>query len=260
MKKILIVLVTFGLLFFTNYTFADTGATATSATESTSSSSAIDNSTTAQQNLQSIDSHDTYEATDRAFPNAGPVPIPGQPGWFTTPTPDGEFIQMKNILEFGRVFSEGALENMAKGGSTRVTYAEVNKAKRVSKRDKNDRRILVVIDPVRIKEIKENGTHVAYVNGAAKNGTTNSVQLVGAMALKAIHNGANVIVFKAEGAHRKVEAFGWGIGFAYAKATDSSLATGGTGISGGSAGPEDRPWLQGNAFVSKTVQEMLDKL
>jgi len=222
--------------------------------------------TTSEANVDdvtaSIDDHsiNTYEATDRAFPNAGSVPIPGQPGWFTTPTPDGDFVTIKNILEFGKVFSEGALENMAKWGETRITYAEVNPEKCVNGREKNDRRILLVIDPDRIKGIKNTGTHVAFINGTAKNGKTNSVQLVGAMALKAMQNGANVLVFKAEGAHRKIEAFGWGIGFSYAKASDTSIATGGTGISGGSAGPEDRPWLQGNAFVNAEIQKMLNEL
>ena len=149
---------------------------------------------------------------------------------------------------------------MAAGGYTRVTYAQVNPEKRVSERAEDDRRILVVIEAERIKEIKETGTHVAFVNGAAKNGKTNSVQLMSAMALKALKGGANVIVLKAEGAHRKVEAFGWGIGASVTRASEDGLATGGTGISGGSAGPEDRPWLQGNAFVDPVVQDMLNKL
>jgi len=70
----------------------------------------------------------------------------------------------------------------------------------------------------------------------------------------------NVITFQAEGAQRKVEAFGWGIGASYVKAGETSMGTGGTGISGGTVGPEDRPWLQGNAFVDADVQKMLDSL
>jgi hypothetical protein len=247
MKKFLILTIALSLIAFTAPAMADVSAGADSESSANLSLDQSDHST------------NTYEATE-ARPNSGPVPIPGQPGWFTTPTPDGDFITMKNILEFGKVFSEGALENMADGGWTRVTYAMVNPEARVSARAENDRRILIVIDPARIKEIAAGGTHVAFVNGAAKNGKTNSVQLMAAMALKALKSGANVVVFKAEGAHRKVEAFGWGIGFSHVKASENNMSTGGTGISGGSAGPEDRPWLQGNAFVNADVQAMLDAL
>jgi len=200
-----------------------------------------------------------YEAT-KGHPNTGIVPIPTQPGWFTTPTPDGDFISIQNIVQFGEIYSIGALKNMAKGGHTRLTYAEVNSTKAKSTRDKDDIEIMIVFKSEAIEAIKKTGTHIAFVNGSATNGKTNSVQLMAKMALKALKNGANVIAFQAEGAHRKVESFGWGLGFSYVTAGEDHMGTGGTGISGGSAGPEDWPWLQANAFVDAGIQDMINSL
>ncbi len=226
-----------------------------------SSATVNDVGATASNNLdQSVhDNVNTYEAT-KSHPYAGVVPIPGTPGWFTTPTPDGDFISVKDIIQFGEVYSVGALENMARWGKTRVTYAAVNPEKAVSTRHKDDTKIMLIFRPEVIQVVKKTGTHVAFVNGSATNGKTNSIQLMAKMALKALKNGANVIAFQAEGAHRKVEASGWGIGLSYVSASKDNMGSGGTGISGGSAGPEDRPWLQANAFVDTGIQDMLNNL
>jgi hypothetical protein len=142
----------------------------------------------------------------------------------------------------------------------RVTTSETNPNVRNSTREADDRKILIVIDAKRIAKIVETGIHKGFVNAKADNGDTNSIQVMAKMALSAMKKGANVLYLKAEGAHRKVEAFGWGIGFSQVKASEDNMSTGGTGISGGSSGPEDRPWLQGHMFVDPTVQDMLNKL
>jgi len=195
-----------------------------------------------------IDDHSVNEAME-ARPNSGPVPIPGQPGWFTTPTPDGSFQSLKTILQYGSVFTEGALEKMA-SGRVKVDYLVGNdkdEVARVKFADNLKRKIMIVIE-------KPKANFVAYANGDARNGKTGSVQVMAAVALAALRDGANVIYFSAEGAHRKVEAFGWGIGLSYVRANESSMGTGGTGISGGNSGPEDRPWLQGAAFVDPDLK------
>ena len=54
-----------------------------------------------------------------------------------------------------------------------------------------------------------------------------------------------------EGVNIKVRSFGWGLGLSYTAASvggpdnnQSGVGTGGTGISGGSAGYDSLPWLQ----------------
>ncbi len=189
------------------------------------------------------DNHSIVKAME-ARPYAGPVPIPGQPGWFTTPTPDGSFQSLRAILQYGDVFTEGALENMAKG-KVAVRYMVTNDKNEVARAkfaDNLKRKIKILI-------VKPDAKFIAYANGNAKNGKTDSVQVMAAIALKALRDGANVVAFTAEGAHRKVQAFGWGIGVSGTTASENSMVTPGLGISGGNSGPEDWPWLQGAAFV-----------
>lgn len=245
-KNMLIFVMMISLLSIGSFSFADSTAESTVNGVQSTSNLQLD---------QSDHSIKTYEATD-ARPNSGPVPIPGSPGWFTVPTPDGDFIAIKDIIQFGSIYSKSALENMAKWGHTRVTYAMINE----DKIETTHKKIMIVIDPAAIKKVAKEGTHIAFVNGSATDGKTNSIQLMAKMALKALKNGANVITFQAEGAHRKVEAFGWGIGFSYVKSGETGMGTGGTGISGGATGPEDRPWIQGNAFADVEIQKVIDNL
>ena len=191
----------------------------------------------------------TYSEAMDGRPNAGPVPIPGQPGWFTTPTPDGSFQSLRTILQYGDVFTEGALEKMA-GGKVDVRYMVTNDKDEVARAkfaDNLKRKIKIVI-------VKPDAEFIAFANGNAKNGKTGSVQVMAAIALEALRDGANVIYFTAEGAHRKVEAFGWGVGISGTTTSEHSMTTPGLGVSGGNSGPEDWLWLQGAAFVDPKLQ------
>jgi hypothetical protein len=209
----------------------------------------IDGQGQGQGQGQSIDDHSVNEAMD-SRPNAGPVPIPGQPGWFTTPTPDGSFQSLKTILQFGDVFTEGALEEMA-GGKVDVRYMVTNDKNEVARAKFGDnlkRKIKIVIAK------PEGAKFIAFANGNAKNGKTGSVQVMAAIALDALKDGANVVYFTAEGAHRKVDASGWGIGISGTTTSEHSMTTPGMGYSAGKSGPEDMPWLQGAAFVDPKLQ------
>ena len=67
--------------------------------------------------------------------------------------------------------------------------------------------------------------------------------------------GGSAIHVTAEGVKREMKAFGWGAGLSYTRAnitaseTGGGVAAGGFGISGGTAGYVDMPWLQ--IFVLK---------
>jgi selenophosphate synthetase-related protein len=103
-----------------------------------------------------------------------------------------------------------------------------------------------------------------YLDGEADDGDTNSLQVIGEIGLAVVKDGNNYMVLTSEGAHRKVEAEGWGIGFYTTGGiiSDSGKASGimggGTGYAQNETGPEDRPWIQGY-FGVKEVQVETEK-
>lgn len=233
LKRSLVIITTIFLVsIFSIPTFADMNADATA------------------EAILSQDNHSTTKVdATQARPYAGPVPIPGQPAWFATETLDGSFQPLANILQYGHVFTEGALESIKSNGSVRVNYLIGNDENEVPRANGNKIKITTTVP-----KFSSNIKFIAYANGDAKNGKTNSIQVMAAIALKAIRNGANIIYFSREGFHRKIEAFGWGIGASGTVANENSMSTPGLGISGGNAGPEDRPWLQGAAFVDPNLK------
>jgi len=150
---------------------------------------------------------------------------------------------LKSALQFANMFSEQALINMAAGGSVNVYVKDLTPKTSAKFEDPNNKMIKIVLDA------PKGLVYEGPANGEAKNGKTNSWQVMAAVALKALRNGSNVVYFAAEGAHRGVETSGWGIGFAHTKASHDNVSSGGTGYSAAKAGPEDKPWLQGFAFV-----------
>ena len=205
-----------------------------------------DNSTNAEANAtsgisQTDNSVSTSKQSERAIP--ANIPVYGGTGFFTTPTPDGSFESLKTALMFANMFSEQALVSLAAGGRTKIFVKDLSPQVSATFEDPNNKMIKIVLDAP--KGLKYEGP----ANGEATNGTTNSIQLMAAIALKALRNGSNVVYFAAEGAHRGVETSGWGIGFAHTKASHDNVSAGGTGYAAAKAGPQDKPWLQGFAFV-----------
>ena len=192
--------------------------------------------------IQNDNSTNKSEASEtRAIP--GNVPVYGAPGFFTTPTPDGSFESLKQALQFADMFSEQALIDMAAGGSVNAYVKDLNPKATAKFEDPNNKMIKIVLEAPKGLEYE------GPANGEALNGKTNMWQVMAAVALKALRNGSNVVYFAAEGAHRGVESSGWGIGFAHTKASHDNVSVGGTGYAAGKAGPQDKPWLQGFAFV-----------
>ena len=201
--------------------------------------------------------------SQRYLPNAGITPIPGTNGFFTSPTPDSSFRGMKEFLRFaGPIFSEGALEEMAKGADVDVLFQMYNGQNRVKRakavtvnEEETSKWIKIILDHNGDLEKEGDVRFSAVVQGEADDGDTNSIQVLAKMALKALRNGNNLLVLTNQGAHRIVEASGWGIGL-YTVGSDVSsggstagVAGGGLGFAKNEAGPEDRPWLHGYAGV-----------
>lgn len=209
---------------------------------------------------------------NRQFVNAGVTPIPGTNGFFTAPTPDSSFRMVKELIAFltgdpnalSVRLSEGALENMAKGGDVEANVQMIREDVARAKADEDGVKWLTVsyIAPVikdgKVVGVRKDNLEVGgFADGEADDGDTNSFMVIGKVGLKAMKQGFDHLQITAEGAHRKVEASGWGIG-TYTVAGQvsdsgktSGLVGGGLGYAQNETGTEDRPWIQGVVGLDK---------
>lgn len=250
LKKVL-GLVLVGVLCLSPMAFADNTAVSSSQTES-NSGALIDNSN--QDNR--------VKSINRNLPVPGNTPLPQTNGFFTAPTPDSSYRDMREFLRFaGPIFSEGALEKMKKGADIEphfqmFNFANVKRAEPFwHMNGEKVRYIKVVIDYNGNLEKEGEVRYFAAVDGEADDAETNSIQVMANMGDDCAENGGNILVITNQGAHRIVEASGWGIGF-YTVGSQVSdggqtagLVGGGTGYAQNEAGPEDRPWLHGYCGV-----------
>jgi len=200
----------------------------------------------------------------RFLPNPGNVPMPGTNGFFTAPTPDSSFRSIREIIKMDdpnavclRV-TEGTLEVWASGGDTKPNYQRVREAKVLTRGNKADR---VFADGTKEEvrwlniciETPAGFRTAALVDNEADDGDTNMLHVLGKAGDIAVEDGVSTLVITAEGAHRAVEASGWGIGL-YMLGSDVSKGGSTAGIMGGGTGyasnetqTEDNPWFQGKA-------------
>lgn len=182
---------------------------------------------------------------NRPFAEGGPVPIPGMPGYFGTATPGSSFQSAKTALIYKDVFTEDELTKLAKDafGSKVIVTPLVDK---VDDKDKAEFVKMMLRKPGEDLKVEV----VGYITVKATGKNTVSMEILAEAALAARDLGANVIHITAEGVDRELNAFGWGVGLSYTRASISDseqgggVAAGGTGISGGSAGYADMPWFQ----------------
>ena len=209
---------------------------------------------------------------NRQFVNAGVTPIPGTNGFFTAPTPDSSFRQVKELIFYltgdpnalSVRLTEGALENLAKGGDVEANIQMVREEVAIAKADDDGVKWLTVsyIAPVvtdgKVTGVRKENLKVGgFADGEADDGDTNSFMVIGRVGLKALKAGFDHLQITSEGAHRKVEASGWGIGTYTVAGTvsdagkTSGLAGGGLGYAQNETGTEDRPWIQGNVGLDQ---------
>lgn len=264
MKKVLFVAVIMSVFLAFNFAVAGDG---TATVENVGASSNL-----------SLDDHSTSKVKnyDRQLPNPSGAHFPQTNGFFTVPTPDSSFRSVRQLIEavsgdnaISARFSEGALEEMAKGGDVE-SHLQVIRGKAVVKRigEMADgvRYLTIAYHRPIIKMVNgkaqmtgvtkpKNVMVTAMIDGEAKDADTNSFQVIGKCGLKVLKDGNNIMVVETEGAHRKVEAFGAGLGFytVGGQVSDggqtSGILGGGTGFAWNETGPEDRPWIQGYAGV-----------
>ncbi len=187
----------------------------------------------------------------RGFANPGLINYPGLPGYFGTSTPGSSFQSLKTLLTYKTTFNTDELRLMAKGnfGSKVIVTPLVKAVADDAKADSMNLSLKAASGATVIM--------VGYITVKATSNGTVSPEIMAEAMLAARDLGANTVHVTSEGVERVLQAFGWGIGFSYTKATmngsetASGVASGGTGISGGTAGYKDRPWLQLFAVIVK---------
>ena len=161
---------------------------------------------------------------NRQFVNSGMTPIPGTNGFFTAPTPDSSFRMVKELIFYltqdsnalSVRLTEGALENLAKGGDVDANLQIVRARYQTAKADEDGVKWLTIsyIAPilkedkkgvVKVVGVRKEGITVgAFADGEADDGATNSFMVIGKVGLKALKAGFNHLQVTSEGAHRSV--------------------------------------------------------
>lgn len=261
LKKMLVLMLVIGMVGFAGNVFAEVNANA---------------------NVENVSAGITQEDNssskiyNRQFVQSGITPLPQTNGFFVAPTPDSSFRKAKDLIMFitgdpnaiSVRLTEGALEELAKGGDVESHVQVVREKIATAKADEDGVKwfTISIIDPILEKKgdkmvvtgVKRDPMVVgAMADGEADDEDTNSFQVIGDVALKALKKGFNHLEITSEGAHRGVFASGFGIGTYAVYGTvnnsgkDSGLGGGGLGYASNQTGTEDKPWIQGNVGMSK---------
>jgi hypothetical protein len=216
------------------------------------------------QSGSSIDSHDINTAISNRDFNApanygfGPVM-----NFYGKQAPSVGYQDVRTILMYSCMFSEGALEKMASGvfesGMAEFKLINADDIVAPAKPAKDGTRwikIVVSLNPLDKVALK------GHVSGEAQDRELTMVELLADVALKALKNGANVLHITAFGATHDVFSSGWGIGFATTAAAIDDLnkgqnrsivGGGGMGYSSAKAGSRDQGWIQAFALVDDAL-------
>lgn len=219
--------------------------------DSTSTSS-IDNISANMHDINAtVDSHQTFEASKRAFANQGNVQYGVVPGYFgDNSKPGHQFISLTKLLMYNTKWK--VLDTPYIHG---IKFNYTPYAQPVKKADRSE---YIVCTTKKFDKAKYDVQLLAVGTMNSTNKRVISSNLLSVVLNKAAAFGATHVQFLAEGTNTELSSSGWGIGFNYTKATDSSVSTGGTGYSVGYAGYDNLPWQQ-FMFLKVTPKENVTK-
>lgn len=179
-----------------------------------------------------------FEAGKRAYAIQGDVPIAPLPGYFgDNNKPGHQFIPLAKLLMYNTAWK-------IKDSYPASIGRNVNITPHADKVAKEDRSKVVTCTKEVFDTTKVDLTLLAIGTINSTNKDVISSDLLDKVLYSASLYGATHIQFLAEGTNTELQSTGWGVGFAYTKATDSTLSTGGTGFSSGWAGYHNLPWQQ----------------
>jgi hypothetical protein len=212
----------------------------------------------------SIDSHDVNTAvSNRDFNVPGNYQFGPVLNYYGKQTPSVGYQDVRTIIMYSCMFSEGALEKMSSGviESGMAEFKLINGDDIVAPAKAaadGTRWIKVVVSLEALKGAALKG----HVSGEAQDRELTMVELLADVALKALKNGANTLHITAFGATHDVFSSGWGIGFNTTLAAIDDLnkgqnrsivGGGGLGYSSAKAGSRDQGWIQAFALVDSTL-------
>jgi hypothetical protein len=209
----------------------------------------------------SFNSRSDAEKIGKSFVVPGSVQYGPAINYFGKGGPTAGFQDIRTLLMYGCLFTEGALEEMSSGASTfsgRVVVRQMNATKVVAKVDEAGTKWIKIV--VSDKPL-EGLVPALHVTAEADSRDVDMIAIMAKSALEALRKGANVLHVTAFGAARDTETRGWGIGFnstmakVFQQNDDASVVgTGGFGYSSAWAGMRDKPWLQGFGLVDANLE------
>ena len=194
----------------------------------------------------------TFEPTN--IPDALPIPHeisypPGVNMPYTPDVPQAANVQkVETLLFYQDTFTVAELETMLNKSPRKV---------KVTPKKLNPRADLT--DTVTIYVSAQNKQKIAgakltgYVNAEGDDEEVQTMEVLGGVGLAAHAMGANFVHITGEGAERLIHSLGWGVGFAYSRATvanngENGVGSGGTGVSSATGGFLHLPFLQSSAL------------
>lgn len=187
----------------------------------------------------SADNYDySTNISEKGYPIQGNVPFAAMPGYFgDNNKPGHQFIPLAKLLMYNTDWEVKENYPLTRGNNLNITPH----AKKVAKEDRS-KVVTCTKEVFDITKVELKLLAVGTVNSTNKD--VISSDLLDKVIFEASKYGATHVQFMAEGTNTELQSSGWGIGFAYTKASDTTMSTGGTGFSTGWAGYQNLPWQQ----------------
>lgn len=268
MKNIIAVVIAVSMIFAGSaFAFDGYGNNAEATASASGEFSQGANNAQDQQQLTAIDQLNNGLIND-SFNSKGMrgFAIPADPNFaplinsYHKPLPSEGFQPVEELIMYSCWFTEGSLESMLRGvedaeAEFKVANNRIASAAPAAE-DGKTKWIKIVIS----KDKYEGAALKGFLTARSEDRRTTMTEVMAKAALVAVQNGCNVIHFTAQGAVRDTQSFGWGIGFNTTQAQiydgqdKSNVSAGGFGISGGTAGTRDKPWLQGFGLIDADLE------
>ena len=183
----------------------------------------------------------------RDFANPAVINHVVVPSYFGAATKNANVQSIDTMTMYKDTFTRAEVESALKIVHVdRNTNGEEDSTFTWGKKKDPNQTIKVVLTP----PAKGTVIQTALITTQAKNGKTESKDVLYTAILRGLDTDSDLLLITAEGAGTIMKSFGWGIGMSYTRATLSNdeqaagVSAGGLGISGGNAGYKSLPWIQ----------------
>ncbi len=205
------------------------------------------------QNNTMRNSFNTYQ--QREFVDTG-IAQQGQLVPYYGPQQKNEaVIDVAKLLLYHNRFTEGMLIKALTDANVMCKWDQYNEGIEAVKADVNgDKWIQIIVSE---GKIAGNYTVAGFVAARARNGRTNSLEVVLKAAYEALQRGCTTLHVVGQGAIGHNRSTGWGVGLNYSGGhmsqdqLDGNVYSGGPGYSSGKAWNEHHPWVQAFGLVER---------